>query len=77
MSKIWTNYEILTAIQKKHPWIEDICYYISYPFSIVSRAVMREIKVMRYNKLFMIMIIKRLRKDLSEHGYVLKLSLKQ
>ena len=51
--------------------------FIFYPFSILSRAVMREIKVMHYNKLFMIMIIKRLRKDLSEHGYVLKLSLKQ
>ena len=51
--------------------------FISYLFSIVSGAVMREIEVMRYNKQFMIMIIKRLTKSLSEHGYVLKIFLKQ
>ena len=38
---------------------------------------MQETEVMRCDKLFMIMIIKRIRKGLSEHGYVLKLSLKQ
>ena len=36
---------------------------------------MRETEVMLYNKQFMIMIIKGLRKGISEHGYVLKLFL--
>ena len=36
---------------------------ISYLFSIVSGAVMREIEVKLQNKQFMIMIIKRLRKS--------------
>ena len=51
--------------------------FICYLFSVFSGADMREIEVMRYKKLFMIMIIKRLRKGFSEHGYVLKLFLKQ
>ena len=47
-------------------YVYHLC--ISYLFSIVSGAVMREIEVMHYNKQFIIMIMKHLRKGVSEHG---------
>ena len=56
--------------------IDRIYMYHSFIFClflIVSGTVMLETEVMCYNKQFMIMVIKRLRKRLSEDSYILKL----